>query len=44
MIEDKKVLSKLDECIEKNKSVAMITIISTDGSTPRGVGSTMLVD
>ena len=44
MIEDKKVLMKLNECIEKNKLVAMVIIINTDGSTPRGVGSTMLVD
>lgn len=44
MIEDRKILSKLNEFIEKNMPVAMITIISIDGSTPRGVGSTMLID
>lgn len=44
MIEDKKVLLKLNEYIEDNKSVATVTIVSTDGSTPRGTGSTMLVD
>lgn len=44
MIEDRKILSKLNEFIERNIPVAMITIISIDGSTPRGVGSTMLID
>ncbi len=44
MIEDRKVLAKLNEYVEKNMPVAMISIISIDGSTPRGIGSTMLVD
>ncbi len=44
MIEDRKVLIKLNECIKKNKPAAMVTIITSDGSTPRGVGSNMLVD
>lgn len=44
MIEDRRVLEKLMEYMDKNKSVATVTIINTDGSTPRGVGSTMLVD
>lgn len=44
MLEDKKVLSKLNQCLEKNESVAIITIVEAEGSTPRGVGSSMLVD
>lgn len=44
MLEDKKVLSKLNQCLDKNESVAIITIVEAEGSTPRGVGSSMLVD
>ncbi len=44
MLEDRKVLLKLNKCLEKNQSVAMITIVEAEGSTPRGVGSMMLVD
>nr|WP_276537047.1 XdhC family protein [Anaerosalibacter massiliensis] len=29
--------------MKKNKPVATVNIVSTDGSTPRGIGSTMLV-
>lgn len=43
MISDRKVLFKLTDYIEKNEPMAMITIISATGSTPRGIGSTMLV-
>jgi len=44
MVEDRKVLTKLNECIKENKSVAVVMIVDTGGSTPRGVGSLMLVD
>lgn len=44
MLEDRKVLLKLKESLEKNKSVATITIIKAEGATPRGPGSMMLVD
>ncbi len=44
MIGDRKVLSKLNEYIENNQSIATVTIVRADGSTPRGIGSTMLVD
>lgn len=44
MIEDRRLLDKLNECIEKNKSVATVTVVKAEGSTPRGVGSSMLVD
>ena len=44
MLEDRKVLLKLNECLEGNLSVATVTIVNTEGSTPRGIGSSMLVD
>jgi len=44
MLEERKVLLKLNECLEINKSVAIVTVIRVEGSTPRGVGSMMLVD
>lgn len=44
MLEDRKVLHALNESLKNNKSVATITIVSSEGSTPRGVGSSMLVD
>ncbi|HHY04370.1 MAG TPA: XshC-Cox1-family protein [Thermoanaerobacterales bacterium] len=44
MLEDKKVLSKLNDCLQENKPVAVVTIVDVEGSTPRGVGSMMLVD
>ncbi|GFN36779.1 XdhC family protein [Tepidimicrobium xylanilyticum] len=44
MIEDRKILVRLNKCIEKNRSVATVTVVKAEGSTPRGVGSTMLVD
>lgn len=44
MIEDRRVLFMLNECVKNNKPVATVAIVKTNGSTPRGVGSTMLVD
>lgn len=44
MVDDKKILQKLNSFIENNEPIAMVTIVDTDGSTPRGIGSTMLVD
>lgn len=44
MIQDIQVLEKLNEYVEKNKAVATVTVVKAEGSTPRGVGSTMLVD
>lgn len=44
MIEDRRVLSKLNEYVKKNQSVAMVMITKIDGPTPRGIGSTILVD
>ncbi|MCF6466153.1 XdhC family protein [Clostridium sp. Cult2] len=44
MLEDRKVLHALNESLKNSKSVATITIVSSEGSTPRGVGSSMLVD
>ena len=44
MIEDRRIVLRLNEYMEKNESVAVVNIVSTNGSTPRGVGSTMLVD
>lgn len=44
MIEDRRLLQKLNEYVGKNQSVATVTVVRAEGSTPRGVGSTMLVD
>lgn len=41
---DRMILSKLNEYMNKSKPVATVTIVNTDGSTPRGIGSTMLID
>lgn len=41
---DRKVVARLNGCIKNNEPVAMITIIGTDGSTPRGIGSAMLMN
>lgn len=34
----------LYECIEQKRDIALVTITKTEGSSPRGVGSMMLVD
>lgn len=44
MIEDKKVILKLNEFYQKNIPVALVMVVEVDGSTPRGIGSMMLVD
>lgn len=44
MLEDGKILHKLNECLERNESVATVTIVESEGSTPRSLGSMMLVD
>lgn len=44
MLEERKVLVKLNEYLEKNETVAIVTIVEAENSTPRGVGSMMLVD
>lgn len=43
-MQDKKVLYKLMEALEKNLPVATVTIIKAEGSTPREIGASMLVD
>lgn len=44
MIGNKKVLLKLAKCVSENLPVALVTVIEADGSSPRGIGSLMLVD
>lgn len=44
MIEDKKVISKLNEFYQRNVPAALVMVVEVDGSTPRGIGSMMLVD
>lgn len=44
IVEDRRVIEKLMECIKENRPVATVTIIRADNSTPRGIGSVMLVD
>ncbi|MCK9216446.1 MAG: XdhC/CoxI family protein [Firmicutes bacterium] len=44
MVEDIKVLEELNNRLKKNEAVAMVTITDVKGSTPRGIGSVMLVD
>ncbi len=41
---DTKVINKLDELIKLNRSSALLTIVESSGSSPRGSGSMMLVD
>jgi xanthine dehydrogenase accessory factor len=43
-MQDKKVLAKLMEFMENGLSLATVTIIKSEGSTPREIGATMLVD
>lgn len=44
MMEDREVLIKLMKSMDKNLPVATVTIIKSEGSTPREIGATMLVD
>jgi xanthine dehydrogenase accessory factor len=44
MIEDRRVLEKLNESLKNNRSVATVTIVESSDFTPRGTGSMMLVD
>jgi len=44
MIEDRRVLSKLVEYNNANSPVAIVSIVDVKGSSPRGIGSMMLVD
>lgn len=37
-------INKLEEAIRERKKVASVTIIKEEGSSPRGVGSAMLID
>lgn len=41
---NKNIINCLNENIKNNKSVALVTIISSSGSSPRKTGSMMLVD
>lgn len=42
-MEDKLIKSLLDN-VEKNRGVALVTVVETKGSSPRGKGSMMIVD
>ena len=44
MMEDREILAKLMEYMDKNLPVATVTIVKAEGSTPREVGACMLVD
>jgi len=44
ILESYKVIEKLASMITKNEPVALVTIVESSGSTPRGPGSMMLVD
>lgn len=39
-----KVMEKLSECINHGQDVALVTVTNAEGSSPRGVGSMMIVD
>ena len=39
-----RIMEKLTKYIEKGQDIALITITNAEGSSPRGVGSMMLVD
>ena len=41
---ENEIMEKLSRCIKEGKDVALITVTNTDGSSPRGVGSMMIVD
>lgn len=41
---EKNIIKKLNECIDSNTSVALVTITANQGSSPRKSGSMMLVD
>lgn len=43
-MEGPKVVEKLNYMIDKNEPVALVTVVESSGSTPRGAGSMMLVD
>ncbi|MDD4569830.1 MAG: XdhC/CoxI family protein [Tepidanaerobacteraceae bacterium] len=43
-MEGPKVVEKLNYMIAKNEPVALVTVVESSGSTPRGPGSMMLVD
>jgi len=44
MSESKAILVALDDAARENRSVALATIVRARGSTPRGVGSKMMID
>jgi len=44
MIEDMAVFTAAEEAARKGRPVVLATIVRCKGSTPRGVGSKMLVD
>ncbi len=44
MSESRAILAALDDAARGNRSVALATIVRTRGSTPRGVGSKMVID
>jgi xanthine dehydrogenase accessory factor len=39
-----RIMEKLSRCMEKGQDVALVTVTNAQGSSPRGVGSMMLVD
>jgi xanthine dehydrogenase accessory factor len=41
---DSKIIQELAQRLDNNEPIAMVTITRTEGSSPRGVGSMMLID
>lgn len=39
-----KIMERMAECIEQGQDVALVTVTNAQGSSPRGVGSMMIID